>query len=104
MTGNVVHVTQQFIDEGQRYETDTCPIALALADWSNHLWIVQKHSATMSPFDSTGGDKWRLDDAVKKWIAAFDNGDPVCPIELVVDSESLTPTIRLLELTEGKND
>ena len=67
MTGNVVHVTQQFIDQGQRRESDTYPVALALANWNNQFWMVQAHSATMSPFDRlTGGDKWRLDDAVKE--------------------------------------
>ena len=80
MTSNVVHVTQQFIDQGQCGEPDTCPIALALTDWSNHPWIVQAHSATMSQYDLTGGDNWHLDDAVKEWIVAFDDGDPVYPV------------------------
>ena len=47
---------------------------------------------------------WYLDGAVEDWIIEFDDGGIVRPIGLVMDTEALRPTIRLLELTaEEKN-
>lgn len=95
----VVRVTQEFIDYGLRREPSECPIALALASWSNHPWRVAPGTA----YDRDRGDVWHLDGAIEDWISEFDDGALVHPIGLVMDTEALSPTIRLLELTEEKN-
>ena len=96
MTRNVVQVTQQFIDQGHPQEPNACPIALSLANWNNHHWVVSPGLA----FDSTGNDNWDLDDAVENWIYEFDLGELVYPIGLVMDTESLPLTIRLQDSAE----
>ena len=93
----VVQVTQQWIDQGERREPDACPIALALANWNHHSWTVAPGTA----YD--GDDEWYMDGAVEDWIVEFDNGDLVHPIGLVMDTEGLTPTIRLFTPTEEKH-
>ena len=91
MTKNIVQVTQQNIENGDPAQPTTCPLALAMNAWHQYPWIIQTDWATAA--DGLG-PRWDVDPDVSTWLRAFDDGDSVGPIALVMDTELLTITLQ----------
>ena len=83
---NVVEVTQEHIDKGVQRKIDTCPVALALNEWSGQEWYVLLKYAHGRGYSN----KWKLDSRVESWIIMFDNDGPVQPMTLMMDGKCRT--------------
>ena len=95
MASNVVQVTQEHIDCGVRGDSCTCPIALALRHARKRNWLVR----IVRAIESGQPERWELELEISTWIGAFDDGQPVQPIQLVMDTELLT--IRLQDSVDS---
>ncbi len=76
-----IHVTQEDILRGEKRMCQHCPVALALQRATGTVFRVGEHEATRHDYRA----KARLPMALQHWIRAFDNGEPVKPIEATLE-------------------
>jgi hypothetical protein len=76
-----IKVTADHIAKGEPYESDRCPVALAICEqWrpgaQASVWV---HAIASVP----SGESWtaKLPDAALWWVESFDFGRPVEPFE-----------------------
>lgn len=75
-----IRVTAEHIAAGRRFHRCECPIALAIKECTGEPWIVY-HSRIDRIFGSL---ILALPDVARKFIADFDGGRPVQPIEFTL--------------------
>jgi hypothetical protein len=75
----LIRVTQKHIDEGEPFQAELCPIALALKETLGVRWTVNNYTAwrTSDPIGSRSAHE--LSASAEKFIRDFDAGHPVEP-------------------------
>ena len=86
-----IEVTQNAIEQGDRKEPGSCPIALAIMEAMPEARNVEVHTSevrfNLGKFDASGGYiSHTLAHDAEAWIGEFDSGIPVAPITVNLDS------------------
>lgn len=80
-----IHVTQEDIENGERYSCLSCPITRAMVRETGQEWIVR--CVTMGMPLMIGGFVVALPATAIEFIDHFDRGDPVRPFSFNISAE-----------------
>jgi hypothetical protein len=83
-----IPVKWKHVNEGQMTDCKYCPIALALSEFYNYVWVSGAQAMIGEDWDARC--YYKFDEQLSGWVLDFDSGAQVQPMVLVLDHKART--------------